>query len=500
VSAAERVGAGATAGADTQPWHYASAAAQAAALANGEVSAQALLEAALQRMDRFEPTLNALAVRDEARARAAAHAADVALARGERAPLLGVPVTVKESFDVAGLPTTTGDARHAALRADSDAPAVSALKRAGAIIVGKTNVPLANGDIQTFNDLHGLTRNPWDPARTPGGSSGGSATALAAGYVALELGSDIGGSVRIPAHFCGVSAHKPSYGIVPLLGSGAPPGRLVESDLACAGPMARDAHDLELALDLLVNADPRTREAWTLRLPPARRARLADFRVLLLPAHPLLQPSASAQHAIDVAAGRLADAGTQVSRHSPLLPDLVQSHKVYQQLLVGAGLGKRPSSFFEDARHAIAGLDPADDSFQAIRVRASLLGHREWLIANEARMQLRAQWRRLFEAFDVVVTPVSVSPAFAHDHSQPRDARHVHADGVEIPYLDLFVWVGLPTLAALPATVVPIAQDGSGLPLGIQVFGPFLEDRTPLRFAQLLQAGNGGFRVPPGYA
>lgn len=480
-------------------WHYASAAEQAAALAGGEISAQALLDATLQRIDRFEPTLNALAVRDETRARAAARAADAALARGERAPLLGVPVTVKESFDVAGLPTTTGDPRHAASRADEDAPAVAALRRAGAVVVGKTNVPLANGDIQTFNDLHGLTRNPWDPSRTPGGSSGGSAAALAAGYVALELGSDIGGSVRIPAHFCGVSAHKPSYGIVPLLGSGAPPGRVVESDLACAGPMARDAHDLELALDVLVNADPRTRQAWTLRLPPARHARLADFRVLLLPSHPLLQPSASAQHAIDVAAGQLADAGAQVSRHSPLLPDLVQSHKIYQQLLVGAGLGKRPSAFFEDARQAIAALDPQDDSFQAIRVRASLLGHREWLIASEARMQLRAQWQRLFEAFDVVVTPVSVSPAFAHDHSQPRDARHVHADGVEIPYLDLFVWVGLPTLAALPATVVPITQH-AGLPLGIQVFGPFLEDRTPLRFAQLLQAGQGAFRVPPGYA
>ncbi|QNP59738.1 amidase [Paenacidovorax monticola] len=485
---------------------FAGAREQAHALAEGRVSASALLEHVLARIALFDAELNAVPVVDAERARAAAREADAALARGERRPLLGVPVTVKESFDVAGLATSTGNPAYAGNVATADAPAVAALRAAGAVIVGKSNVPLSLADLQSYNAVHGLTRNPWDPARTPGGSSGGSAAALAAGYVALELGSDIGGSIRIPAHFTGVYGHKPTYGLVSMRGTGVPSGRHAERDLTVGGPMARTAADLELALELLLNRDPLQSKAWRATLPPARHQRLADFRVLLIDHWPGTERTRSERLVGERLLERLRTQGARVSRPQDLppglLPDLAAQHRTYRSLL-GSSLVE-PPPLSDAAQARLAALAPEDRSADAAWLRSFTLPHREWLRDNEHRLALRHQWERLFEAFDVVVTPVAPTPAFAHDHSEPKDARQFpvqYEDGVRpLGFLGLFTWAGLPVLPGLPATSFPLGLDSDGLPIGAQAVGPYLEDRTPIAFAHLLERAYGGFEAPPAFA
>ncbi|MGF6385294.1 amidase [Paraburkholderia atlantica] len=484
---------------------FASAKQQADALAEGRVSAVDLLEHSLARIARFDDILNAVVARDFDAARNAAREADAALTRGERRPLLGVPITVKESFDVAGLVTSVGNPSYADNRAERDSLAVAALREAGAVILGKTNVPLGLADLQSYNEVYGLTRNPWDLARTPGGSSGGSAAALAAGYVALELGSDIGGSIRIPAHFTGVFGHKPSYGLVSLAGSGVPRGRASARDLSVAGPLARSAADLELALDLLLNRDPLTTKAWRATLPPARHARLAEFRVLVLDTWPGTQRSLSERLVIERVVERLRTQGVYVSRPADLpqglLPDLVRAHALYRTLL-GSSLAEPPVPS-EAARQRLAALAPADESADAAWLRAPYLAHRDWLKADEQRHALRHQWERLFKAFDVIVTPVAPVAAFRHNHQEPKDERTYPVafdDGVrDVRFLDFFHWAGLPVLPGLPATSFPLGLDDDGLPVSAQAVGPWLEDRTPIAFAHLLEQAYGGFVVPPGY-
>ncbi|MFO1292506.1 MAG: amidase [Rubrivivax sp.] len=483
-------------------WPWASACAQLQALREGEVSAVELLEATLARIERLHPRLNAVVVRDDARARDAARAADAARARGDAGPLLGLPMTVKESLAVAGLPTTMGDPAQAGTRAAADAAVVQRLRRAGAVILGKSNVPLGNGDIQTDNALYGLTRNPWDGARTPGGSSGGGAAAVAAGCVALEMGSDIGGSLRIPAHFCGVSALKPTWGLIDDRGNGLPAARLAARDIACLGPIARSAADLELALD--VAAGPRAEDApaWRLALPAPRATRLREFRVLLLDEHPLLRASAATQALDERLRDGLRQAGARWLRAGELapgtLPDLSELHDVYQQLVIGSTLGTRPAAFEDEARAAIARLAADDGSYAATRVRAGLLTHRQWLLADEARQRIRRQWARVFEAVDIVLMPTSVSPAFAHDASQPRDARVVEVGTQGYRYLELFVWIAIASLAGLPALSFPVLR-WQGLPLGAQAMAPWLGDRTALAFARAWETELGGFEAPAGW-
>ncbi len=276
-------------------WAYLSAGDLAQSLQKNEISALELTDQFIARIEVLDGDLNAVPVRDFARARETAKEADAALARGERRPLLGVPVTVKESYNIAGLPTTWGIPAFKDFVAQEDALAVMRLKAAGVVILGKTNVPLVLGDWQSYNDIYGATNNPWDRTRTPGGSSGGSSAALAAGFGPLSIGSDIGGSLRVPAHFCGVCAHKPTHGLVASRGH-LPPGLPAlpgAVDLAVIGPMARCVDDLVLALDLIAGPDETADgRAHRLSLPPARHERLADFRVLFVAEHPLLPTSA----------------------------------------------------------------------------------------------------------------------------------------------------------------------------------------------------------------
>ncbi len=484
---------------EQNPWNFPTAEELATALRAGETTSAELTDEAITRIERHDKAINAICVPDFDRARAAAHAADRARARGEDRPLLGIPVTVKESYDIAGLPTTWGMPTHRTYVPAEDAVQVSRLRAAGAVLLGKTNVPLSLQDVQSFNEIYGTTNNPWDHGRTSGGSSGGSAAALALGFGALSIGSDIGGSLRTPAHFCGVYAHKPTLGLAASRGMVPPTAQAlpVESDLAVVGPMARTARDLTLLLDVMAGPDPLTHGvAYDVTLPPARHERLGDFRVLVLDEHPLIATGAAVRAGVHRVADALADAGARVERHTPLLPDLTEAALIYAQLHFSGAVAGFPDEAYEYFRTRAAGLSADDHSLDAARLRGMVFSHRDWIRANHRRELHRHGWRQLFGAFDAVVCPVTPTPAFPHDHDPDLMARRLDIDGVEYPYLDQLVWAGLATMPGLPATAVPAGRSPEGLPVGVQIVGPMFEDRTPLRLAELLEERIGGFRAP----
>jgi amidase len=474
----------------------------AALLRAKQVSAVELTDRAIARIETHDGKLNAVVVRDFDRARAAAIEADKALARGEGGPLLGLPMTVKECANVAGLPTTWGIPGTEKLPVPEDAVTVARLKAAGAIVLGKTNVPLMLSDMQSYNAIYGTTNNPWDLARTPGGSSGGAAAALAAGYVPLELGTDIGGSLRIPAHFCGVFAHKPTHGVVPMRGI-APPGTPqlsipIQVPLAVAGPMARSAGDLALGLDVMAGPDAADALGYRLELPPPRHADLRDFRVLVLDEHPLLPTSGSIRAALDALADRLAKHGVTVARTSPLLPDLARIGRTFVQMLAAIFAADYPDDIYAGLKSRAAELPTEADSVAAARLRATIMSYREWVRTNRIRIGITNRWQLLFREWDVVLCPVTPTPAFAHDHSE-MPARRMSVDGTEIPYGDQIMWNGNATLAGLPSTAMPIAMSSDGLPIGMQIVGPSMEDRTTIAFAELIEREFGGFVPPPAF-
>ncbi|TVT30006.1 amidase [Amycolatopsis rhizosphaerae] len=480
-------------------WSFRTAEELAAALCGGEVSSVELTDEAIARIERDDKAVNAICVPDFDRARAAAHRADQARARGEDRPLLGIPVTVKESYNIAGLPTTWGMPPHRNHVPAEDAVQVSRLKAAGAVVLGKTNVPLGLQDIQSFNEIYGTTNNPWDHGRTSGGSSGGSAAALACGFGALSIGSDLAGSLRTPAHFCGVYAHKPTLGLAANRGMVPPsePALPVDPDLAVVGPMARSARDLALLLDVMAGPDPLTfGVAHQLKLPPARHERLSDFRVLVLDEHPLIPTGAAVREGVHRVADALVDGGARVERHSPLLPDLTEAARLYTQLLISGSVARFPIESPEQLRTRVAGLSADDQSLDATRLRARVFSHHDWMAANSRRELHRHGWRQLFAEFDAVVCPITPTPAFPHDHNPNPLERRIDIDGVDYPYFDQLAWAGLATMPGLPATAIPAGRSPEGLPVGVQLIGPMFEDRTPLRLAELLEQRIGGFRTP----
>ena len=442
------------------------------ALAARKVSAAELADAAIGRIETRDKALNAVVVRDFDRARQAAKAADAALAKGERKPLLGLPMTVKESHEVDGLPSTWGSPGFTGWTAKKDAVAVARLKTAGAVILGKTNVPPFLSDWQSNNPVYGRTKNPYDLARSPGGSSGGSAAALAAGMTPLEVGSDIGGSIRVPAAFCGVFGHKPSYGVVPLRGHSPPGLDGGPIALAVVGPLARTAADLDLALGVMAGSEPEE-AGWELQLAAPRHKRIADYRILVLDQHAAVQTSDEIRGPLNAAAERLERLGARVARSSPALPDLASQHGVYMGLL-GAAMSR-----------GLPGSEP--------------INAHEWMNLLDAQTAYRRQWHRFFKDFDVVLAPTFGTVAFPHDDEPDNNKRVLSINGQPTPYFGQLAWPGVALLPNLPATAVPIGQTAGGLPVGIQVIGPYLEDHTTIAFAGLLEREFGGFKKPPGY-
>jgi amidase len=481
-------------------WSFESATELSAALAARKVSAVELAQDVIARIERHDGRINAVCVRDFARGLDAARAADAARGRGESKPLLGIPMTVKESYNVGGLPTTWGFPAQKDFVPPDDALPISRVKDAGGIILAKTNVPLGLADWQSYNDIYGTTNNPFDLDRTPGGSSGGSAAALAAGYGPLSLGSDIGGSLRIPAVHCGVYAHKPTFALAPSRGHTPPPLAPLpfDRDLAVIGPMARSAADLSLLLDVIAGPDPlEAGKGYRLALPPSRHNALKDFRVLLIDTDPLMPTNEGVRTAIERLADNLRKAGVTVTRQSPLLPDFAASARLYMRLLLSFLAGSFQPEVYAGAQAAAGALSPDDTSLRAERLRGITLSHRDWLMADGGRAGLRAQWRELFKSFDAVICPITPAPAYPHDHSPDHETRRINIDGKDYDYPDQLAWPGIATLPGLPSTAIPLGLSPEGLPVGVQIVGAWLEDRTPLKLAELIEREFGGFVPPP---
>jgi amidase len=481
-------------------WSFETAVNLSAALAAKKVSAVELARDAIARIERHDGKINAICVRDFERGLQAAKDADAALARGERKPLLGIPLTVKESYNMAGLPTTWGIPQQKNFIPGEDALAITRVKEAGGVILGKTNVPLGLADWQSYNDIYGITNNPYDPSRTPGGSSGGSSAALAAGYGPLSLGSDIAGSLRVPAFHCGVYAHKPTLALVPTRGHTAPPLPPLpyNRDLAVIGPMARGAADLSLLLDVIAGPDPlEAGKAYRLELPPARHGMLKEFRILLVDSDPLLPTDTSVRASIEKLASHLEKSGVKVTRQSPLLPDIAASSRLYMRLLMSLLGASYPPEAYARVQAAVAQLAPDDMSIGAEMLRGIPLSHREWVMADGGRTQLQAQWRGLFRNFDAVICPIMPTPAYPQDHSPDQTLRRIDIDGKKYPYTDQFIWPGIATLPGLPSTAIPTGFSPDGLPVGVQIVGPWLEDRTTIKLAELIEREFGGFKPPP---
>jgi amidase len=472
---------------------------QAGMLRSREIGCLELLEHHLERVACFNPKLNAIIWQDVEGARRRAREADAALARGESwGPLHGLPMTVKESFDLAGSPSTHGNPALKSNIAKANAVAVQRLIDAGAIVFGKTNVPLALADWQSFNAVYGTTNNPWDLARTPGGSSGGSAAALAVGMSALELGSDIGASIRNPAHYCGVLGHKPSWGIVPLRGH-SPTGGVAMSDISVAGPLARSAEDLALALALVAGPDELDAAGWRLDMAKPRKTRLADYRIALLLEDRNCAVEAEYVEKLEALGHRLAKAGAQVSFEARPAIDTMKAHRLYIRLLRTVTMSRVAPDVFAQWRDKAVALAPDDDSYKAQVARAAVLLHRDWLAAHEERVKLRWAWRAFFQEWDLLLTPAAAGPAWPHDQKGERIDRVITVNGRPENTNDQLFWAGISGVVHLPSTVTPLGLSGAGLPLGVQIIADYLQDFTAIEAARLIAAEIGGFVPPPGY-
>lgn len=433
------------------------------ALDAGEVSAVELFDAARRRIEALNPRLNAVVALDLDRALIAAQAADLRRAAGERAPLLGIPMTVKDSHNMAGLPTTWGLDAFRDWRPRFDSVGVARLKSNGAIILGKTNVPPNLGDWQSANPVYGRTLNPHDPTRSPGGSSGGGAAAVAAGLVPLEFGSDIGGSIRVPAHFCGVFGLKPTFDLIPQTGH-APPGTPEPSDgapLSVLGPIARSVRDLERALDVLAGPHGPAAAALQVALPPPRASHPRELRFAVLHRHPLAGVDQEVSTALEGVAAALSAAGAR--RLDAPISDrlrLERLHETYLGILMTITGRGQPD------------LRPID-AYQ-------------WMDLLSAKAAMSRTYQSLFDDIDVILAPPFGVPAFAHDDA-PAHERRVTINGKAEPYLAQIAWSGLASLTGAPALAAPIALSTDNLPIGVQILGPLYEDRTPLGVGALLE-------------
>ena len=479
--------------------HFRSATELAGDIKAKRIGCRELLEHFLARVERFNPGINAIIASDLAGARKRADAADAALKRGEVwGPLHGVPMTLKESYDVAGLPTTWGIPAAKDNIAKTNALAVERFLAAGAVIFGKTNVPLQLADWQSYNAIYGTTNNPWDLARTPGGSSGGSAAALAAGLTGLEAGSDIGSSIRNPAHYCGIWGHKPSWGIVPPHGHAVAP-RAATSDISVCGPLARSAGDLALALGTMAGPDAIDGAGWRLELPRARQERLADFKVALMLEDPTSAVDCAVQDQLQKLADFLAKQGASVSDRARPAIDTGRAHAVYIQLLRAATSGRMSDADFAAAEADAQRLPADDQSYFARMQRANTMHHRDWLRFNEERHRMRLAWAAFFGDYDLFLCPAAASAAPPHDQQGDRWTREITVNGKRVPTTDQLFWAGYTCAFYLPASVAPIGQSPEGLPIGVQIAAPQYGDLVSIRFAELLERDYRGFVPPPGY-
>lgn len=482
------------------PLHYKGAHELATMVRDREISAVELLQVFLDRVERYNAQLNAVIWMDRDGALKRAAEADAALSKGDVwGPLHGVPLSLKESYQVAGSPTTWGVPALKDNITDTSAIGAQRLIDAGAIFFAKTNVPIHLADWQSFNEIYGTTNNPWDETRSPGGSSGGSAAALAAGLTGLDSGSDIGASIRNPAHYCGVFGHKPTFAAIPSRGQSMP-GVYAASDISVIGPMARSAVDLEMALDVMAGPDLLDDTGWRLELPEAQQKTLKDFRVAV--------KLSDANSEVDRAYGdqlqgfvdKLAAAGATVNDNAHPDIDTERLYEVYLMLLRSATSSRLTDEEVAHWQKIAANTGQEDGSYLARMARANTMTHREWLRFNNERHALRFKFAQFFEDWDILLCPAAASAAFPHDQAGERHDRTIPVNGHDVLTTDQMFWAGFSGVVFLPSTVGPAGLQANGLPVGYQAITAHLRDKTSIRFAQCVEREIGGFVAPPGFS
>jgi amidase len=484
---------------NSTPLHFKTAVELANLLRKRKLGAVELLDHFCKRYEQHNPQLNAIILTDIKRARQAAQASDKRLKNAEpRGPFEGVPMTIKESFDWAGTPSTWGSPAYRDNIAASDAVAVRRMEEGGAIIYGKTNVPLMLADWQSFNDIYGTTNNPWNVKRSPGGSSGGSGVALATGMSALELGSDIGASIRNPAHYCGVYGHKPTYGIVPMRGHFLP-GIFAASDISVAGPLARSADDLALAMTLLAGPDGAEAKAARYRLPPSRCKTLKDFHIAVMLNDPVSDVDQPVQDLIASLADWLKPRVKTLSMTARPAFSSEEAWDVYVMLLRSATSRRQTDEEFRSNIEKTKALNSGDQSYYAKMLRAYTMFHRDWLGVNNRRHAMKIAWQAFFADYDLLLCPAAASAAFPHDHAGERHERTILVNGRKVPAVDQLFWAGYSGAFYLPSTVAPIGLTPAGLPVGVQIVTALHEDLTAIRFATLLEREYYSFTPPPDF-
>ncbi len=477
--------------------NFGSALDAAAAINARRISSVELTRHVFERIDKFQPKLNAFVYQMREEALVSARRADEAVARKDkRLPFVGVPVVVKESFGVAGRPCTWGVPALKNTRANANSAAVQRLLDAGAVLIGATNVPFQLADFQSYNEIYGTTNNPWDVSRTPGGSSGGTAAALAAGLGFLGLGSDIGGSIRAPAHFCGIFGHKPTLDVVSFLGhwpGGEQWNPGFSTLLGVAGPMARTAQDLEAAMRVLGGPDAPDAVAYTWRLIPPRHERLRDFRIGYVFEDSTMRVSSEIKPALESAVRAFENGGARLQPGWPPGFSISELFSNWYTMVMALIFSLAPPEQQERQRAEFAAQ--RDDP----EASAALIDFASWQRHNLRRLAFRAVWQEYFRNADAFLLPVLPVPAFPHDHSEQARRTLTTPEG-PLPYMQaLFGYMSVANLTGCPATVAPAGKTANGLPVGIQILGPYLEDATPIRLASLLAKENGGFTPPLGY-
>ena len=466
--------------------------AQLQALTAKRISAVELLEAAIARHQAVKAQLNAVVATDLTAARERARIVDERRMAGEPlGPFAGLPMTIKDTFDVEGLPASAG-VKELLGRTAHDAEVVARVRSAGAIPWGKTNVPVMAGDWQSFNPVYGATNNPWDVTRVPGGSSGGAAAALSVGITAFEIGSDIGGSLRVPASFCGVLSHKPTWGLVPQAGHVPPaPGSYASRDLNVVGPMARSARDLRLLLSVIAQGPI---------APKAQPAALRGLKVGLWIDEPSFALDPEVKAVIEAFAARLMGEGAEVAAVRPVnAPALSEAYMTLLASVVGADLPPKMQAGMQRMRGLakLAMRFGAGSGSWAGQVLAYAATHAEWLVAHETRERLAAQMRQSFEKRDVIIAPIAPVVAFPHDHRPLPKRMLKQSDGKVIPYFSMLNWIAAPTALGLPATALPVGRARSGLPVGVQIIGSHGGDSRTLAVAEGIEEVFGAYIPSP---
>lgn len=478
---------------------YTPACLRLAELRSGRIGAGELLEATLARIARVNPTLNAVVAVDADAARRDALESERRYGAGAPRALEGLPITIKDAYDTEGLVSTAGVPANRQRVPERDAAAVARLRAAGAVIVGKTNVPPYSGDFQTANAVYGRTANPYDIARSPGGSSGGAAAAVASGMASFELGSDLGGSIRWPAHACGLFGLKTTWGLASTRGHvPPPPGATYESELSVAGPLARSAADLDLVLGVI--AGPVDPAGVPPRIAAPRHLAPKGLRVALWSHDPLVPTQRAVSEGVERAAAALSAEGAIVddaARPDMPLAQVFENFALMNHALLAAGL---PAHVRDRIAAMGDDLPQGDTSHRALQARGARVDVTTWRAIQDTRQALRRALADFFTRHDVILMPPAPTVAIPHDAGADLHARRLDIDGEPRPYFDFLVWSALASFGQTPAAVAPAGLTALGLPTGVQILCAEGADRSAIAIAGMIERLLGGFTAPPSLA